>query len=64
MNGPLVISLIPRNGQPRYTIFECTREARTEVATCSSLEEALRKVKEIRAGNHTSVKDLLDLIYG
>jgi hypothetical protein len=49
MRGTFVISLIPRDGYNRYTIFECTTNARTEVEKCTTLDEALRRVKEIRA---------------
>ena len=50
MKGPLVITLVPRQGEPLYTIFECTKAARTKVETCTTLNQALQRVKEIRAG--------------
>jgi len=49
MSGPLVISLIPKEGDPRYTVFECNKGARLVVARCGTLDEALHRIKEIRA---------------
>jgi hypothetical protein len=48
MRGTFVISLVPRNGYKRYTIFECTTNGRTEVEKCRTLDEAVQRVKVIR----------------